>query len=150
VEMLRGPGPVRRGDQRGMTMIELVVAMALMAVALLALAASFPYAMYAVAASGMQTAATLLAQQAIERAQNADYRSLARLSFDGSSGTLPAACGGSGDFRPVASLAGFSRCVAVQPGVPTSTMTTITAAVEFGGSVPGLIWRTTLVTVRAG
>ena len=149
MEMLHGPGPVRRGDQRGMTMIELVVAMALMAVALLALAASFPYAMYAVAASGMQTAATLLAQQAIERAQNAEYRSLARLSFDGSSGTLPAACGG-GDFRPVASLAGFSRCVAVQPGVPTSTMTTITAVVEFGGSVPGLIWRTTLVTVRAG
>jgi hypothetical protein len=29
-------------------------------------------------------------------------------------------------------------------------MTTITAAVEFGGSVPGLIWRTTLVTIRAG
>ena len=92
-----------------MTMIELVVAMALMAVALLALAASFPYAMYAVAASGMQTAATLLAQQAIERAQNAEYRSLARLSFDGSSGPCP----------PPAAAATFGRSPR-SPGSPAA------------------------------
>ena len=147
---LRERGPFCRGDERGMTMIEVVVAMVLMAVALLALSASYPYAMYGVATSGLQTAATLLAQQAIEQAQNAEYGSLARLSFDGSSGTLPTACGGSADFRPVAAFVGLSRCVAVQPGVPTSTTTTITAVVEFGGAPPRLVWRTTVVTVRAG
>ena len=148
MRMPRGPASFPRGDERGVTMIELVVAMVLMAVALLALAASFPYAMHAVATSGLQTSATLLAQQAIERAQSADYQSLADLSFDGSSGTLPNDCGGSGSFRPVA-LAGFSRCVAVHRGAPTSTTTTITAVVEFSGSVPSPAWRTTVVTIRA-
>jgi Tfp pilus assembly protein PilV len=131
------------------TMVELMVAMILMAVALLALAASVPYAMYGVVASGFQTTATLLAQEAIEQAKAADYGSIASLSFDGSSGTLPTDCGGSGGFRPVTAFAGFSRCVAVQTGNPTSTTTTITAVVEFSGSVPNPIYRTTVVTIRA-
>jgi len=138
-----------RGDQRGVTMVELMVAMILMAVALLALAASFPYAMYGVVASGFQTTATLLAQEAIERAKAADYGSIASLSFDGSSGTLPTDCNGSGNFRPVTAYSGFTRCVAVQSGNPTSTTTTITAVVEFSGSVPNPIWRTTVATIRA-
>ena len=83
---------MRRRDQRGVSMVELMVAMILMGVALLALAASFPYAMYGVVASGFQTTATLLAQEAIERAKAADYGSIASLSFDGSSGTLPTDC----------------------------------------------------------
>ena len=149
MRMCRGPARSRRWDQRGVTMVELMVALVLVAVALLALAASFPHAMFGVVASGIQTAATLLAQEAIERAQGADYRGLAALSFDGSSGTLPPDCDGSGGFRPVAALAGFTRCVAVQPGVPTSTTTTITAVVEFRGSAPSPGWRTTVVTVRA-
>jgi prepilin-type N-terminal cleavage/methylation domain-containing protein len=139
----------RRLDQRGVTMVELMVAMILMTIALLALAASVPYAMYGVVASGFQTTATLLAQEAIERAKAADYGSIASLSFDGSSGTLPTDCTGSGNLRTVTAYSGFSRCVAVQPGTPTSTTTTITAAVEFSGSVPNPIWRTTVSTIRA-
>lgn len=140
---------MRRRDQRGVTMVELMVAMILMGIALLALAASFPYAMYGVVASGFQTTATLLAQEAIERAKAADYGSIASLSFDGSSGTLPTDCNGLGNFRAVTTYSGFSRCVAVQPGTPTSTTTTITVAVEFSGSVPNPIWRTTVSTIRA-
>jgi prepilin-type N-terminal cleavage/methylation domain-containing protein len=140
---------MRRGDQRGVTMVELMVAMVLMTIALLALAATFPYAMYGVAASGFQTTATLLAQEAIERAKAADYGSIASLSFDGSSGTLPSDCSGSGNFRAVAAFAGFTRCVAVQSGTPTSTTTTITAVVGFRGSVPDPIYRTTVATIRA-
>lgn len=140
---------MRRRDQRGVTMVELMVAMILMGIALLALAASFPYAMYGVVASGFQTTATLLAQEAIERAKAADYGSIASLSFDGSSGTLPTDCNGTGNFRTVTSYSGFIRCVAVQPGTPTSTTTTITVAVEFSGSVPNPIWRTTVSTIRA-
>jgi type II secretory pathway pseudopilin PulG len=129
-------------------MIELMVAMVLMAIALLALAASIPYALYGVVASGFQTTATLLAQEAIERARAADYASMPSLSFDGSSGTLPTDCSGSGSFRPVAAFAGFIRCVAIQPGTPTGGTTTITAVVDFSGSVPNPIYRTTVVTIR--
>ena len=140
---------VRRRDQRGATLVELMVAMVLLAIALLGLAASVPYAMYGVVASGFQTTATLLAQEAIERAKAADYGSIANLSFDGSSGTLPIDCTGSGNLRTVSAFSGFSRCVAVQPGSPTATTTTITAVVEFSGAVPNPIWRTTVVTIRA-
>ncbi len=140
---------MRRGDQRGVTMVELMVAMILMAIALLALAASFPYAMYGVVAGGFQTTATLLAQEAIERTKSTDYGSIASLSFDGSSGTLPTDCSGTGSFRTVAAFSGFTRCVAVQVGTPTSTTTTITAVVVFSGSVPDPIYRTTVATIRA-
>ena len=128
-------------------MVELMVAMVLMAVALLALAASFPYALYGVVVSGFQTTATLLAQEAIERAKAADYGSLASLSFDESSGTLPGDC--SGGLRPVTAFSGFARCVAVQAGTPSATTTTITAVVEFTGSVPNPLGRTTVITIRA-
>lgn len=140
---------MRRRDQRGVTMVELMVAMILMGISLLALAASFPYAMYGVVASGFQTTATLLAQEGIERAKAADYGSIANLSFDGSSGTLPSDCNSAGNFRTAATYSGFTRCVAVQTGSPTSTTTTITVAVEFSGSVPTPIWRTTVMTIRA-
>ena len=140
---------MKRLDQRGVSMVELMVAMILMAVALLALAASVPYAMYGVVASGFQTTATLLAQEAIERAKASDYGSIASLSFDGSSGTLPNDCTGSGNLRSVAAYSGFFRCVAVQIGSPTATTTTITAVVDFSGSVPNPIWRTTIMTIRA-
>ncbi len=124
-----------------------MVAMVLMAVALLALAASIPYALYGVVASGFQTTATQLAQEAIERATATDYETIPNLSFDGSSGTLPADC--SGSLRPVTAFAGFSRCVAVQSGTPTSTTMTITVVVDFSGSVPNPIYKTTVVTIRA-
>ena len=83
--------------------VMLVVAMILMAIALLALAASIPYAPYGVVASGFQTPATLLAQEAIERAKAADYGAISALSFDGSSGTLPASS--TSDFRSVSGFA---------------------------------------------
>ena len=140
---------MRRLGQRGITMVELMVAMILMSIALLALAASFPYAMYGVMAGGFQTTATLLAQEAVERAKAADYGSIASMSFDGSSGTLPTDCDGSANLRTVTAYSGFSRCVAVQPGTPTSSTTTITVAVDFSGTVPNPIWRTTVSTIRA-
>ena len=140
---------MRRLSQRGITMVELMIAMILMAIALLGLAASFPYAMYAVVASGFQTTATLLAQEAIERSKAADYGSIANLSFDGSSGTLPTDCSGSGNFLTVTAYSGFSRCVAVQTGQPTATTTTITVVVKFSGSVPNPIWQTTVATIRS-
>jgi type II secretory pathway pseudopilin PulG len=135
--------------ERGITMVELMVAMLLMAVALLGLAASFPYALYGVVVSGFQTTATLLAQEALERAKATDYGNLASLSFDGSSGPLPGDCNGSGSLRPVAAFSGFARCVAVQVGTPSATTTTITAVVEFTGGPVSSPGRTTVTTIRA-
>jgi prepilin-type N-terminal cleavage/methylation domain-containing protein len=137
-------------DRRGVTMVELLVAMLLLATALLGLAASFPYAMYGVVAGGFQTTATLLAQQAIEKAKATDYGSLSTMDIDGFTGTLPTDC--SSGFRGViepATYAGFSRCVAVQPGVPTATTTTVTVVVRFTGAAPNPIWETTLASVLA-
>jgi prepilin-type N-terminal cleavage/methylation domain-containing protein len=140
---------MRNLNQRGISMVELMIAMILMSIALVALAASFPYAMYAVVASGYQTTATLLAQEALERAKATDYASMASLSFDGSSGTLPTACDASGNFRTVSAFPGFKRCVAVQTASPTSTTTTLTVIVRFEGSVPSPIYETTLSTIRS-
>jgi prepilin-type N-terminal cleavage/methylation domain-containing protein len=134
--------------QSGVTMVELMVAMVLMAIALVAVAASIPYALYGVTASGFQTTATLLAQEAIERTRAADYASMASLSFDGSSGALPADCDSDTNFRAVAGFDGFKRCVAIQASSPTATTSTITVAVDFSGSVPNPIYRTTVVTIR--
>ena len=138
---------MRRLDQRGATMVELMVAMILLTIALVALAASIPYAMYGVVASGFQTTATLLAQEAIERAKAADYGSIASLQFDGSA-VQSTACT-SGDLHTVTAFGGFGRCVQVEVGQPTTTTTRITAVVEYQGSVPNPIWRTTLATIRA-
>jgi prepilin-type N-terminal cleavage/methylation domain-containing protein len=136
---------MRRLDQKGVTMVELMVAMILLVIALVALAASIPYAMYGVIASGFQTTATLLAQEAIERAKAADYESLASLQFDGST-VQSAACT---SVHTVAAFPGFGRCVQVEVGQPTTTTTRITVVVEYQGSVPNPIWRTTVATIRA-
>lgn len=139
---------MKRPDQRGITMVELMVAMVLMAIALLALAASFPYALYGVMLGGFQTTATFLAQEAIERTRAAEYGSIASLAFDGSSGTLPSDCSSSSSLRTVPGLSSFLRCVSVQIGVPSATTTTITAVVQFAGPTEGQPWRTTLTTIR--
>jgi type II secretory pathway pseudopilin PulG len=130
-------------------MVELMVAMALMTIALMALVASFPYALYGVMVGGLQTTATFLAQEAIERVRIADYDAIASVDFDGSSGTLPDDCGGTLNLRPVPGFSGFRRCVSVRAGVPSTATTTITAVVEFSGANPGPPWRTTVTTVRA-
>ena len=138
---------MRRLDQKGVTLVELMVAMILLAIALVALAASIPYAMYGVIVSGFQTTATLIAQEAIERAKAADYGSIASLQFDGST-VQSTACTSAG-VHTVADFPGFGRCVQVEPGQPTATTTRITVVVEYQGSVPNPIWRTTVATIRA-
>ena len=125
-----------------------MVSTLLMAVALLALAASFPYALYGVVVGGLQTTATFLAQEAVERAWAADYASLPGLTFDGSSGPLPGDCDGGGSLRPVTAYPGFTRCVSIQPGAPSASTTTITVVVAFTGAGAGPGPRTTVTTIR--
>jgi prepilin-type N-terminal cleavage/methylation domain-containing protein len=119
-------------DERGLTLIELLIAIVLLAVALTGLAASYPLAMQAVTDGGSRIAATLLAQQCIELAKSTPYD---RLPID-----LAPSC-------PVhpAGYAGFTRTLTVAPGVPTGTTTTVTVEVGYRGG-PGSA-RTAVATI---
>lgn len=103
---------------RGVTLLELLLAMFFLSIALVGLAASYPYAMSGVADGGFQTAATLLAQQCIELAKSMPYE---RLQFD-----LAPACPAAPTGYPA-----FTRTVTVSPGSPTATTTTIDILVTF-------------------
>jgi prepilin-type N-terminal cleavage/methylation domain-containing protein len=105
-------------DQRGLTLLELLVSMVLLATALAGLAASSPYAMMGVVAGGRQTAATLLAQACVEVART--------LPADRLPSDLPAACP-----AEVPGFPGMTRAVEVTPGAPTSGTLTVAVAVTF-------------------
>jgi prepilin-type N-terminal cleavage/methylation domain-containing protein len=140
---------VLRANARGVTLIELMVAMMLLTVALLGLAAGFPYAMQAVVAGGYQTTATLVAQQAIDNARFTLYGNLSTLTSVGGTGTCG---GGTGTFVALAGYDGFKRCIDVQTGSPTSQTTTVTVVVRFvgiGGFGVGTIYDTTVSTIIA-
>lgn len=133
-------------SQRGVTIVELMVAMVLLAVALLGLAAAFPYAMQGVVAGGYQTTATLLAQQSIDIARGKRYDSLCTMDTGGS-------------FAAISGYEGFRRQITITPlpgacpGTPSgSTITTVAVTVRFvgmGGMGVGTIWDTTLLTIRS-
>jgi prepilin-type N-terminal cleavage/methylation domain-containing protein len=110
-----------RLDQSGVTLIELLVAMILLAIALTGLAASYPLHMQAVTGGGFQTAATLLAQQCIELAKSMPYD---RVPVD-----LVVNCPASPPGYPA-----FTRNTTVTAASPTATTTTVTVQVDFTGT----------------
>ncbi|MGH7264710.1 MAG: prepilin-type N-terminal cleavage/methylation domain-containing protein [Candidatus Rokuibacteriota bacterium] len=130
-----------RMNQRGVTMIELLLAMLLLAVALVGLAASFPLAMVGVATGGYQTTATLLAQQCIDIAKSISYDSF---GYSQIPAQLAAAC----PDGAVTGYGGFTRTTTIAPASPTAQTTTITVVVSFSGGGGG-INDTTLSTVLA-
>jgi type II secretory pathway pseudopilin PulG len=108
-------------NQRGISLLELLVAMMLLATALVGLAASYPLLMQAVTLGGFQTTATLLAQQCVEIAKSMPYD---RLPLD-----LANACPPNPAGYPT-----FTRSLTVTPASPTATTTTVTTQVNFQGS----------------
>jgi Tfp pilus assembly protein PilV len=66
--------------QHGMTLVEVLIAVCLMTVALVALAAAIPYGLVAVSGSGFQTTATGLAQEPIDGAKRTAFASLPSLA----------------------------------------------------------------------
>lgn len=71
-----------RRDERGVTLLEVLVAMTLLSVVLVGLAASYPLAMIGVSIGGYRTTATLLAHQCIEIAKNLNtYGSLTQTNL---------------------------------------------------------------------
>ena len=119
-------------NERGVTMVELLVVIMLLAIALTGLAASYPLAMQAVTGGGFQTTATLLAQQCLELAKSMPY---ARLPLD-----LAANC----PANPPAHSA-FTRTVTVTTASPTATSTTVTVGVTYQGSQGAV--QTTIATI---
>jgi len=139
-----------RQNERGVTLLEILIAMLLLGVALIGLAASFPLAMYGVTLGGYQTTATLLAQQSMEQARAKTYAAIFS-SLDTGGGVCDTLGGGtfvdlgstpvdSGSTPPPDPVyyPGFARCVSVQVGTPTATTTTVTVVVRFsaGGGDP--------------
>jgi hypothetical protein len=126
--------------ERGVTAVELLIALFLLGIAFLGLAAAFPYAMYGVTAGGYQTSATLLAQQSVDRAQNTDWSGLCAMVASETQ-------------DPVTDHPGYRRTFSISPacsgGTPgggSATLATITVVVEFSGVIPNPIYQTTLVT----
>jgi Tfp pilus assembly protein PilV len=66
--------------QQGMTLVEVLIAVCLMAVALVAIGAAIPYGLVAVSGAGFQTTATGLAQEPIDVAKRTAFASLPSLA----------------------------------------------------------------------
>lgn len=119
-------------NDRGVTLVELLVAMMLLAVALAGLAASYPLAMQAVTGGGLKTTATLLAQQCIELAKSMPYDSLP-LGLVSNCPTSPP------------EYPGFTRSVTVAPATPTATTTTVAVQVTVPAAAGSI--QTTVATI---
>lgn len=128
-------GDRARGGDGGASLVEIAVALALIAVGLGSLLSIVPPAMQAVVTAGHVGTATLLARQVIDLARGHPYEGLCELDT------------GSG-FDPVPGHDGFSRRVVVTPGgcpPPPDAVTTVTVVVR--AEATGV--EMTLVTIRS-
>ena len=112
-----------RRDERGSSLLEVLVALLLLALMVMGLAASLPLALRGVAFAGRQGTLTLLAQQAAEIVREARPEALAALD--------------SGGFVEVLGHPGLVRSIAVAWGIPTAgtaTVTVVTRGLAADGS----------------
>jgi prepilin-type N-terminal cleavage/methylation domain-containing protein len=109
----RAPG---RSGERGLSLLEVLVAMFLLALMVLGLAASVPLALRGVALAGAQTALVLAARDALELAR--DARPESRLALD------------TGGFVAVPGHPALLRSIQVAMGRPTAGTATVTVVVR--------------------
>lgn len=103
-------------DERGITLLELMIAMILLTIGLVGLAAAFPLAMFGVVDGGLQSVAVALAEAPIEKTKRIAYADLAHLTTDT---PCPLMCPGIAEARaPVSGFAGFEREVLVASYTP--------------------------------
>jgi Tfp pilus assembly protein PilV len=135
-------------NEDGMSLVELMLAVCLLAVALVPVAAAIPYGLMAVNGSGLQTTASGLAQEPIDTAKRTAFASLAslaasRASVPGFTGfdrevlvtdyTAPADCSGTPCSTSCPTVGGAPTCrqvtarvyVVNQLGETVTTVTTI-------------------------
>jgi len=106
----------------GFSLVEVLIAAAILAVVLLALASMFPTAYLNVDQAGEQTTAATLAQQRMEWLRNESYVSLAA---------------GTTSETPIPGYTGYARTTAIQSDTPTTGVkqVTVTVATPTGRSV---------------
>jgi prepilin-type N-terminal cleavage/methylation domain-containing protein len=104
-------------DRRGMTIMEIMIAIAIMAVGLAALSSAIPIAAYGIQEGSQLSTATFLANQRLEQARNATWNSVDKLGISASSTAAPVGDGGVTTFpdeSPMAApYAGYTRTVQV-------------------------------------
>jgi prepilin-type N-terminal cleavage/methylation domain-containing protein len=124
------------GDQRGLTLPEILVAMAILTIGLLGMASALAVSSGGVSAAitGGQgaiergfgvSAATMLAQARLEQVKRADY------IITGGVDEITAANFPSEPFGSIAGHANFSRSVTIENSTPGPTMKTVTVTVRY-------------------
>ena len=125
--------------ERGFTLVEVLIAMAILTVALLGVvgavalqsggvAASLPFGQGVITRSHYISTATMLAQARLEQLKRLQYS----VSLGDQFGADPIPAGfADEDFGTIAGLPNFRREVRVQTGVPAANMKTVTVTVRF-------------------
>jgi Tfp pilus assembly protein PilV len=130
-------------NERGLTLVEILVSMLLLTIALVGLAASFPLAMFGVTSGGYQTTATLLAQKCLDMAKSVNYDFL-DTNLQNPDDAAQTHC----QNGTVTGYQGFTRTVTVDPGPGTATKI-VTVQVRFVDQAGGTANITTLATILA-
>ena len=111
---------MRFGDQRGMTLAEVIIAVGIIGVGLIALSAAIPLAAYGIQEGSQLSTATFLANQRLEQVRNATWQAspaVDTLGISASSTSAPVGDGGATTFvdeSPMAApYAGYTRRVRV-------------------------------------
>jgi prepilin-type N-terminal cleavage/methylation domain-containing protein len=132
-------------NQRGMTLAEILVAVAIIGIGLVALAAAIPLATYGIQEGNQLSTATFLANQRLEQVRNAAWTATPAVDNLGvsASTTVPPQSGGTTTFPDespmTAPYGGYSRTVRVQDcsvgggcsGIVNATMRQVTVTVSY-------------------
>lgn len=129
-------------DQRGLTLGEILVAIVIIGIALVALASVIPVTSYEIQQGNQVSTATFLANQRLEQVRNANWTTVPVDDDLGVSASATAAptSGGTTTFpdeNPIAGYAGYRRearifgCTAALCGIATSTMRHVTVNVYY-------------------
>ena len=131
-------------DRRGMTLAEVLVALPIITIGLLALLAAIPLSTFATQEGKQTSTATFLANQRLEQVRNAQWSAIPAVDLLGISASpaSPPQAGGTvtfADENPVASYTGYQRLVRVTDcgvaggcaGVTHSGMRLVTVTVSY-------------------
>lgn len=126
-------------DERGMTLAEVLVALPIITIGLLALLSAIPLSTYAIQDGSQTSTATFLANQRLEQVRNAQWMATCPATVDNlgvsaSSTAAPTDGGGATTFSdetPVAApYTGYTRQVRITDSVPsTTTCDVVTGAI---------------------
>jgi type IV pilus assembly protein PilV len=118
---------LRGHDQRGITLVEVLVALALIGVGLLAVGTAFPAATSGVEAARQQTTATFLAEQRLEQIRATPYANITSANFPAEDYGAIRDAGG----NPLPSAARYRRVVTITNNPAGTANTSLVRATVF-------------------